>query len=152
MVNGHAAEPHGQTNLRRALSTAYYAMFHALAHLYADHLVGATEVNRSEPAWFQVYRSLEHGQAKERCTRNRSVLARFPQAIQDFGKTFAEMQERRHSADYDPEAHFTLAIVVHYLEKAETAIQGLQSTHISESDRRAFAVFILFKRRTLGRR
>lgn len=37
-----------QANLRRALSTAYYALFHCLARCAADTVVGALKARRSE--------------------------------------------------------------------------------------------------------
>ena len=43
-----------QANLRRALSTAYYAVFHSLAGAIADILMGK---GRNE-AWHQVYRKV----------------------------------------------------------------------------------------------
>ena len=49
-----------QADLKRAVSTAYYALFHTLAQTCADHLIG-TGLRRNNPAWSQVYRSLEHG-------------------------------------------------------------------------------------------
>jgi hypothetical protein len=55
-----------QADLRRAVSTAYYAVFHALARQCADRFVG-TGHNRSRPAWQQVYRALDHGFAKNAC-------------------------------------------------------------------------------------
>ena len=48
---------------RRAVSTAYYAMFHTLAELCADELLGAGSDTRSEE-YIRVYRSLEHGTLK----------------------------------------------------------------------------------------
>jgi hypothetical protein len=55
-----------QSDLKRGVSTAYYALFHALARDCADLLVGTGDT-RSEPAWAQVYRTLEHGVAKNSC-------------------------------------------------------------------------------------
>lgn len=52
----------------RAMSTAYYAMFHCLAQDCADLLIGRTSSSRSAGAWRQVYRSLEHGLAKTQCS------------------------------------------------------------------------------------
>ena len=52
-----------QEALRRAVSTAYYAMFHALATSNADLIVG----NRSQsnrPNWIAIYRSLRHFRAE----------------------------------------------------------------------------------------
>ena len=52
-----------QANLRRALSTAYYAVFHCLAATAADALMGK---GRND-AWHQTYRALEHGSARRAC-------------------------------------------------------------------------------------
>ena len=57
-----------QTDLRRAVSTAYYALFHCLAAAAADLLTG----NGSRgPEWHQVYRALEHGKARKACQHKR---------------------------------------------------------------------------------
>ena len=61
-----------QALLRRAVSTVYYAMFHALAANAADLLMGTSR----GPAWHRVYRSLDHGRARKACQqvpRNRSA-------------------------------------------------------------------------------
>ncbi|MCY4260578.1 MAG: hypothetical protein OXC91_09990 [Rhodobacteraceae bacterium] len=59
-----------QANLKRALSTAYYALFHALCLNCADSLVGSAGADRSQRAWQQAYRSVEHSHARKQCTRN----------------------------------------------------------------------------------
>ena len=58
-----------QARLRRAISTAYYAMFHALAKSNADALIGSTPQSRGLAAWSQVYRALEHGFVKAQINR-----------------------------------------------------------------------------------
>lgn len=82
-----------QSNLRRAASTAYYAMFHCLANCCATTLVGGPNADRSEPAWRQVYRALEHGVARNNCT-NKNFLSKFPQDIEDFAHLFVSLQEK----------------------------------------------------------
>ena len=57
-----AAQP-TQADLRRAVSTAYYALFHCLAATAADLLTGSSR----SPEWHQVYRALEHGKARSAC-------------------------------------------------------------------------------------
>ena len=133
-----------QVSLRRALSTAYYALFHALARNGADLLVGKTTDARSRHAWRQVYRGLEHGQAKQAC-KNERILRKFPSGIQNFGRIFVIMQEQRHTADYDPNARFTKSYVTSRINGAENAIKNLDST--DAKDRRAFVVYVLFKLR-----
>ena len=58
-----------QADLRRAVSTAYYALFHGLAETAADRLVGATPPARRYLAWSRVYRDLNHTSAKKACVR-----------------------------------------------------------------------------------
>lgn len=49
-VGGNRGRPR-QAELRRAVSAAYYAMFHALALSGANTLAGSTRANRSQRAW-----------------------------------------------------------------------------------------------------
>ncbi len=61
-----------QADLKRAISTAYYALFHAIARDAADLLVG-TGKDRPDKAWKQVYRALDHGPAKTACGQLRGL-------------------------------------------------------------------------------
>lgn len=79
-----------QADLKRAVSTAYYALFHALAQTCADRLIG-TGLRRNNPAWRQVYRSLEHGFARSDCERCKALG--FPDEIVRFGNAFARLQK-----------------------------------------------------------
>ena len=58
-----AAGQPSQEALRRAISTAYYAMFHALATSNADLIVGA-RTSANESNWIATYRSLRHYRAE----------------------------------------------------------------------------------------
>jgi len=132
-----------QTDLRRALSTAYYAAFHCLARSCADYMVGTNSKTRSKHAWQQVYRSLEHGFSKNAC--NDGAISQFPKEIEDFANTFVEMQEKRHKADYDPYKRLTRSSVLTDISKVEAAIGDFKKAPIK--DKRAFCTFVLFKRR-----
>lgn len=133
-----------QSNLRRAVSTAYYAMFHCLAHCCATALVGGPGANRSKPAWRQVYRALEHGRARNSCA-NKELLSRFPREVQDFANTFVSLQEKRQLADYDPFASFTKLDVQEEIAATRIMIEGFQSVPVKH--RRDFAVYVLFRTR-----
>ena len=130
-----------QANLRRAVSTAYYAMFHCLSAICADLLVGGAGSERSEPAWRQVYRALEHGAAQQRCNRP-AMMQKFPAEIQDFAGKFVLMQQKRHRADYDPEASYDKDTVLQDIIAVAEAIAKLRQAPVK--DRRAFAVYLLF--------
>lgn len=133
-----------QAELRRAVSAAYYAMFHTLARCGADLLVGTTRASRSQPAWRQTYRALEHGHARSQCN-NRAVMSAFPQDIRNFGELFVYMQGQRQSADYDPDASFSRSYVIQLI--SETARFIVRFNAADARDRRAFAVFVLFRLR-----
>lgn len=82
----------------RAVSTAYYALFHALAELCGRELVGA---RRPWPAFRHVYRSLDHGAARRMLDSVRRDV-RASEASQRLGALFGDLQDQRHAADYDP--------------------------------------------------
>ena len=132
-----------QSDLRRAVSTAYYALFHCLAICCADMLVGGAGADRSEVAWRQAYRALNHGLAKKRCAQQK--IRDFPSEIQDLASAFVDMQKKRHTADYDPDAAFSKLEVIQSISEAENVIRGFAQT--PRKDRRAFAVYLLFDSR-----
>ena len=134
-----------QTNLRRAVSTTYYALFHCLAKCCADMVVGGAGSDRSRPAWRQTYRALGHGTARKRC-EHRKNIRQFPAEIQDLANVFVDMQKKRHGADYDPDAVFSKPEVLQDIDEAETVIRELPKA--PPKDRRAFAVYLLLEIRT----
>ena len=137
LVNLNQENP-SQADLNRALSTAYYALFHALCLNCADTRVGSTENDRSQPAWQQVYRSPNHKTVKSRCRSNE--MSRFSRGIQGFADTFVELQEKRHEADYAPFFSLDRSDVLIYIADAEVAIGKLQESDLR--DRTAFAVWV----------
>ena len=131
-----------RADLCRAVSTAYYAMFHCLAHTCADSLAGRSRSVGNRPMWRRVYRALEHRQAKTRCE---NVPSSFPEEMQDFGQTFAELQGRRHLSDYDPDYRVRKSNVTAAINDARTAIDRFLATQASV--RRDFAIHVLMKLR-----
>ncbi|WP_217693526.1 hypothetical protein [Rhodovulum sp. ES.010] len=130
-----------QTDLKRAVSTAYYAVFHAMCRNTADMLIGSTKSARSQPAWLQAYRAIDHGQAKNQCKNG--TIKRFPKDVEDFAALFIEAQDARHRADYDPGSRFTRSEVLVLIKRVEEAISAFQ--RVPKSDRRAFAAFVVLK-------
>ena len=133
-----------QSELRRAVSMAYYAMFHALARQSADMLVGATRGSRSQRAWLQAYRSLEHGLAFTQCKR--PIIRRFPGEIQRFGERFVYNQRMRRDADYNPDVSYARYQVLQLIDDTERVVFDFERA--DAVDKRAFAVYVLFRSRT----
>jgi hypothetical protein len=131
-----------QAYLRRSLSTTYYALFHALAKLCADELIGVTKAN-SEP-WVRVYRALEHGPAKN--ALNQNIVQALDLAAKVFADTFIDLKEKREAADYDPKPFpYRRKAMVGYVQQARTAIKGL--AQLKSEQRRILATAVLLKSR-----
>jgi uncharacterized protein (UPF0332 family) len=130
-----------QAELRRAVSTAYYALFGAMARDAADLLIGRGR-RHSPEAWRQVYRSLAHGPAKDACKQTRTL--KFPMEICACADAFVDLQDARHAADYDPDRRFTRAETTRIILSSEKAIQALRAA--PKLDREAFAVLLLLKK------
>lgn len=133
-----------QADLCRAVSTAYYALFHTLARCGADLLAGATPASRSQPAWEQIYRALEHGHAKNQC-QNLAVVDRFPPEIREFADHFVLTQRQRHRADYTPVTNLRRQAVTLLIDHTDDVITRFNSA--PDRDRRAFAIHALFRTR-----
>ncbi|MYC33161.1 MAG: hypothetical protein F4X64_08300 [Chloroflexi bacterium] len=133
-----------QTHLKRAVSTAYYAMFHAVCANAAALLTDEISDPAASAAWLQAYRGPEHTHVRNQC-RNAGLMASFPPDIRNFAQNFVQIQSYRNQADYNPRSDFSRSDVLEIIEDAERAINELSSA--SASTRRAFAIAILLRNR-----
>ncbi len=132
-----------EDSLRRAISTAYYAMFHALAISNANCLIGSPYDPITRHAWSRAYRGLEHRDTKRNLQRNQVLFSR---QVRIFADTFVQMQAQRHNADYDPDQTFTLSATLNWIDRAEHAIVDFMSVPVEE--RKAVAIQSLIRGRT----
>ena len=130
--------------LRRAVSTAYYAMFHCLARTCADRLVRDGSLSLREAAWRRAYRSLEHAHARRQCS-NEAALAELPDGIRRFGRGFIMLHGSRRKADYDTAARFKAQVVRQQLRIAAELVHLLEKT--PADDQREFAALVLLPTR-----
>jgi len=132
-----------QANLRRAVSTAHYALFHCMCSNCANVVIGKRK-NHGKAAWRQVYRAVQHAFAKGACDasngKQKIILQKFPIGIKDFANHVYSMQIKRHKADYDRYEKITKSSILADIEIAESAIQGFES--FPDQDRRAFAALV----------
>lgn len=146
-----AAGPRRQADLRRAVSTAYYAVFHFILTAAADEIVGIT--NRRTSQYVLIYRSVDHRALRELCeqVKKPQPIAKFAKyappngfgsKIQTFASALVELQEKRHQADYDP-SHMVK------MDEARLAIANARSAIIrfkraSRQRRKAFLILLMF--------
>ena len=131
-----------QAFLKRAVSTAYYAAFDALASECANAFI-SSDARRTTRAWAQVYRALEHSAARSACQQAKQ--RGFPDEILAFADTFMQLQEARHEADYNPLSKFSRGEAVSLIELSEAGIRSLRQADAPH--RRAFIAWVLLKRR-----
>jgi hypothetical protein len=91
--------PQTQANLRRAVSTAYYALFHFLVDEACGNWVRPEQRRK-------LSRAFEHKQmsdASNRCAvRYENAAADTPESdLHSVASAFHKLQRRRHTADYD---------------------------------------------------
>ena len=125
--------------LRRAVSSAYYAIFHALCRLCADELVGVTAPQEDRSS---IYRSVEHSSLRV-ASRNARVNA----TLQNILARAIALQDKRHLADYDPVPNTFggRAAVLSLIGSAEDAVAEIAA--LSPADRKTLAVVLIARPR-----
>lgn len=153
LIASQAGRPR-QVDIRRAISAAYYAIFHAIITAAADHFVGVT--NRDESRYGLIYRSVDHRWLKKLCeevqkptlsTKLRRYVPTggFGTNITAFAAAAEELQEKRHSADYDVMIRVNRSDAVFAISTARAALNRFSNA--GQSERVAFLSLLLFQPR-----
>jgi hypothetical protein len=140
-----------QANLRRAVSSAYYAVFHLLTSqtsaLYAVEPGLAARINRT----------LNHADMKKAST----MIANnnLPKAVQPPGgvytapadlktvaNAFLSLQQARHEADYDLSQSLRRHEVLAHVQLARQAFEAWERVRKTDDARLYLASFLLWKR------
>ena len=142
LVPQSATPPPSDADLRRAISAAYYAVFHTLAASNAELIAGQPQSGISAYAWERVYRRLDHGRARNNL---RAILNLLSPAGENFARTFIELQNLRLEADYNPNATIISSDAVNAIAQAETAIRDF--AQLTQEERRLLVAQSMFDRR-----
>ena len=132
-------------DVRRAVSTTYYALYHHLSRRCCELLVGDETLGSAD---YQVYRALEHGLMNAACNECATPGKGFPAAVVEYARTFSWLQGRRLAADYDPTAQFNPLAAERMISIAEAAMAGFDAA--PERHQLAFAVLVAVRRRGRG--
>jgi hypothetical protein len=140
-----------QASLRRAVSTAYYALFHAILTDAADQLAGKGQ--RDTHQYALVYRSIKHRHLTELCEH--IVKEKLPDKYKPYepqggfgadllavAKALTDLQEKRESADYDPLYRVTVSDASLTLQAGRTALAHWRN--VSAARRRLFILMLTF--------
>lgn len=155
-----------QATLRRAVSTAYYSLFHFLIEESTALLFGG---GQGDVAFRQLAaRAFIHGKMKSACTE---FVKPNPQHVhpllQPFwatlgiannqharlvAQTFIDLQDERHSADYDLSVSFSRQDALHAVTRAETAVHAWRQLKAASPDVcRLFAMVLILWPSLAGR-
>jgi uncharacterized protein (UPF0332 family) len=136
-----------QTDLRRAISAAYYGLFHFALAAAADMFVG-----RDSDDYVAAYRSVSHDWLRSLCDQlQRKRLAKVPPHVPGaaffgdivkFATSVAELQDLRHRADYDPSFSITADEVKIRIAEARRALELFRRGEEKQSA--AFLALLLF--------
>lgn len=147
--------PPRQVDVRRSISAAYYATFHATLTAAVDQFVGVT--NRDRSRYGLVYRSMSHAWLRELCKEvQKPTLSNkfkpyapsngFGPSITAFAAAIVELQEKRHAADYDVMIRMNKSDAVLAINTAEAALRRFGKA--SKTRRLAFLSLLLFPPRS----
>lgn len=138
-------------DLRRAISAAYYGLFHAILTAAADEFVGRNQ--RLTPRYALTYRSIDHAALRSLCkeVQKTTLPAKYVQYlpasgfgsnIQAFAAAVIDLQEKRLSSDYDPLFRVRTSDAVLAVKTARSALRRFQK--VSKARREVFLSLLVF--------
>ncbi len=140
-----------QADLRRAISNAYYAVFHAVVAQAADDIVGIT--HRASPRYGLVYRSIDHKSLRKLCedAKKTALPAKYSKYCPRGGfgpdlialaNAVVDLQEKRHLADYDTLFRVKMSDAVLAVATGRTALDRFRNAN--RTSRKAFLSLLVF--------
>jgi hypothetical protein len=117
-----------QASLRRAISSAYYALFHLLIREATNAHVSDARLRELVP------RAFDHGEMKQACRpfaagalpdHLKAVTdATVPDDLRTVAEVFAQLQQSRHEADYNVAREFNRPDVLGYVARVRGAFEA----------------------------
>ena len=120
--------------IHRAISTAYYAVFHAINASNADIQHGVPTNAAAAQAWTSTYRRMRHGFATRSLGRHLFSLTYHAQSLANH---FTNLKTARETADYDPNRILTAGDANYWIGAAKAALSALRA--MTAADRQTFS-------------
>ncbi len=143
-----------QASLRRAVSAAYYALFHLLIDAASREIVAG---QGHDELRHLVGRAFGHADMKKACQAfvrwnpgappqplGQLIRSQPDERIIRVADAFVELQQARHEADYDLSRRFARTDVLSLVGLAEHAASGFRTMHRAEDQRRVFLLNLAF--------
>jgi uncharacterized protein (UPF0332 family) len=138
------------TNLRRAISSAYYALFHAISLAVAmEALPNAVAGEQYGYTRYVNHMAIKRvcewvsGDTAPRHVRECVTRLRSNRDLSDVASAFAMLHEQREAADYDHDADFARAAALAAVRQADRAINTLRAGSGTDDFRALFGLVAL---------
>jgi hypothetical protein len=137
-----------EVDVRRAVSAAYYGLFHAVLTAAADQAVG--EDFRTLRIYGFVYRSISHASLRDLCGAIKRVPDKykphvphggFDNHLREFATALIQLYEKRQIADYDPVAPVLRSDAVALIGLARQGLMHFEAA--SDEHRMTFLTLLL---------
>ena len=119
--------------VHRAISTAYYAVFHAINANNAHVRHGVPANPATAQAWTNTYRQMRHNFAARSLGQHLFYLTGDARRL---ANRFINLKTARETADYDPNRALTAGEANFWIGEARAALTALQA--MTAADRRTF--------------
>jgi len=144
----------GQGNLRRSVSTAYYALFHFLIEQSCRQHVGGAQADEgfrtlmwrafSHGVMYDAAKTFAGGTLPKIVTRSVGSLTVHPD-LKALSQLFLDAQDQRHQADYDMTIRFVRAEVEGLIDRIEQAFARWPGIQNQNSSRLFLMALLLWK-------
>jgi uncharacterized protein (UPF0332 family) len=144
-----------QASLRRAVSTAYYSLYHLLVAAGSRAMAPAKPIDLR----VRVQRAFVHAEMKKVCQQFRQgsannlsaalqglIAAPLSQDIANVADAFVELQEARHAADYDTSEVFTRPDVLAMIDNVDQAFTSWKTVKETPNANVFLAALLLEKK------
>ena len=143
-----------QASLRRATSTAYYAVFHLFVDQASRELVSGTQ---EESLRLQVTRAFDHSDIADVC---KGIAAGNPaqpihgllgtpihDEVRRAAAAFQDLYQARHEADYDLSRQFRRTEAIDMIQRGQDAFDALGKLDKKDHQRRVFLTALAMHKR-----
>jgi len=137
-VNNALPDGPSREVIHRTISTAYYAVFHAVNASNANIQHGVPTNAATARAWTNTYRQMRHGFATRNLGQHLFYLTHHARSLANH---FTNLKTARETADYDPNRMLTVGDANYWanywIDEAKAALSALRA--MTAVDRRTFS-------------
>ncbi len=139
-----------QASLRRAISAAYYALFHLLvfeaSRLLVKDLRLVNRINRvyGHAGMNEISKSFANGEWPKAFDPVKGAFP-VPQELKSVSQAFVDLQQARHDADYNLGKKFTRSEALGFVEQSRKAFEDWDKVRKDDLARIYLACFLLWE-------